>query len=305
MTDGTATLTKAYGFIPVGGNPMIPLPGLDAAASPFTLTWNGAELTPGEAFTITGSGGESVNATYSGLTSLGDPAFTFQVGGVTLDGILSDNVYPPGTDAGPISDTDFICFLAGTRIATPDGERPVETLAIGDLILTVDGRTVPVKWMGRQTVSMRFGMFEARRPVSIAAGALGKDLPVRDLRVTPGHALLIDGVLVHAGALVNGTSIRRLTSAELGERFIVYHIETENHEMVLAEGAPAETFIDNVPRQCLDNYSEFEALYGAAPEPMQELPQPRARSARQVPYAIRERIAAAAAVLVPALDEVA
>ena len=74
---------------------------------------------------------------------------------------------------------------------------------------------------------------------------------------------------------------------------------------MLAEGAPAETFIDNVPRQRFDNYAEFEALYGAAPEPMQELPQPRAMSARQVPPAIRERIAAAAAVLAPALDEVA
>ena len=91
--------------------------------------------------------------------------------------------------------------------------------------------------------------------MSIAAGALGKDLPVRDLRVTADHALLIDGVLVQAGALVNGTSIRRIEPAELGERFIVYHIETENHEIVLAEGAPAETFIDNVSRQRFDNYA--------------------------------------------------
>ena len=158
---------------------------------------------------------------------------------------------------------------------------------------------VPVKWIGRQTLSIRFGMPEGRRPVSIAAGALGNGLPVRDLRVTADHALLTDGVLVHAGALVNGTSIRRIEPAELGESFIVYHIETENHEIVLAEGAPAETFIDNVSRQRFDNYGEFEALYGAAPEPMEELPQPRAMSARQVPRAIRERIATAAAVLVP------
>ena len=93
--------------------------------------------------------------------------------------------------------------------------------------------------------------------------------------------------------------------AELGERFTVYHIETENHEIVLAEGVPAETFIDNVTRERFDNYAEFEALYGAAPAPMEELPLPRAKSARQVPRAIRERIAAAAALLAPARDEVA
>jgi hypothetical protein len=306
MTDGTATLDNVYGFAPFGGNPMFPLPGLDAVGSPFTMTWNGPELTPGEAFTITGTNGTTVDATYTGLTGLGDPAFTVSVGGLTLNGILSDNSYAPGTDAGAITDTDFVCFLAGTRIATPMGEGvAVETLAVGDLVLTADGRGVPVKWIGRQTISTKFGMPEALRPVSIAAGALGKDLPVRDLRVTADHALLIDGVLVQAGALVNGTSIRRLTAAELGERFVVYHIETENHEMVLAQGAPAETFIDNVSRQCYDNYSEFEALYGTSPEQMQELPQPRAKSARQVPRVIRERIAAAAAALAPVRDKVA
>ena len=138
-----------------------------------------------------------------------------------------------------------------------------------------------------------FGMPEGRRPVHIAAGALGEGLPTRDLRLTADHALLIDGVLVHAGALVNGTTILRIPMA-LGERLVVYHIETEQHEVVLAEGAPAETFIDNVTRTRFDNYAEYEALYGAAIDAMEELPQPRAMSSRQVPHSIRARIAAAA-----------
>ena len=58
-------------------------------------------------------------------------------------------------------------------IRCPGGERAVETLAIGDLILTVDGRAVPVVWIGRQTIVTLFGPPEGRRPVCIAAGALG------------------------------------------------------------------------------------------------------------------------------------
>ena len=271
-------------------------------ASTFQLTWTGDTLGVGQTANLFTNGGVvPTPVIYDGLTEGGDPIF--HSGGI---GILFSNTGLPAGAAPPIVSTDpLTCFLAGTRIATPMGEVAVETLAVGDLVLTADGRCVPVKWIGRQTLSTRFGMSEGRRPVSIAAGALGNGWPVRDLRVTADHALLIDGVLVHAGALVNGTSIRRIEPAELGERFTVYHIETENHDVVLAEGAPAETFIDNVSRQRLDNYAEFEALYGAAPEPMEELPQPRAMSARQVPRAIRERIAAAAAVLVPALDEAA
>jgi hypothetical protein len=212
--------------------------------------------------------------------------------------LFSDEAELPNQTFNIDPDAAFpVCFLPGTMIATPDGEVPVEQLAIGDRILTADGRAVAVKWLGRQTVMPIFGMIEGRRPVVITAGALGDGLPVRDLRVTSDHALLIDGVLVHAGALVNGTSIRRISPSELGARFLVYHIAAEDHEVVLAEGAPAETFIDNVSRRRFDNYAEFETLYGTALPSMAELPQPRAMSSRQVPPAIRRRVTEAAARL--------
>jgi hypothetical protein len=188
-----------------------------------------------------------------------------------------------------------VCFLAGTLIATPAGPVAVEDLTIGDPVLTADGRTVPVTWLGWQTVATLFGIPEGRRPVVIAAGALGLDLPARDLRVTSDHALLLDGVLVQAGALVNGTNIRRMSNEELGQRFTVFHIETENQEIILAEGVPAETFIDNVSRRCFDNYAEYEAMFGSEGRILEELPQPRAMSARQVPSSIRSRIARHAA----------
>ena len=183
------------------------------------------------------------------------------------------------------------CFLSGTLISTPEGARPVEELAIGDAVLTPEGATVAVKWVGRQVVSTRFGPAERLMPVRFASGSLGDGLPDTDLTVTADHGMLVDGVICHAGALVNGTTITRVPLAEMGESFTVYHIETEAHEIILANGAPAETFIDNVSRRVFDNFAEFEALYGEVPE-MEELPYPRVMSARQVPGRIRVRLAA-------------
>ncbi|WP_420396764.1 Hint domain-containing protein [Nioella sp.] len=193
----------------------------------------------------------------------------------------SDNFEPNGVP---------LCFAAGSLIATPAGEVAVERLRIGDTVLTAEGCTVPVKWIGRQTVMTRFGPAERLMPVRFAAGSLGAGLPNADLTVTADHGMLVDGVICHAGALVNGTTIARVPLAEMGESYTVYHIETEDHEIILANGAPAETFIDNVSRRVFDNFDEFEALYGDVPE-MEELPYPRAMSARQVPGRIVSKLA--------------
>jgi hypothetical protein len=183
------------------------------------------------------------------------------------------------------------CFLGDTQIETPDGPRAVEQLSIGDAILTSAGEIRAVKWVGRQKVATQFQPAERLMPVRIAAGALGEGVPHADLTVTADHGMLVDGVICHAGALVNGTTITRVSLSEMGETYTVYHIETEEHEIILANGALAETFIDNVSRRVFDNYAEFEALYGDVPE-MEELPYPRAMSARQVPSAIQARLAA-------------
>jgi hypothetical protein len=106
--------------------------------------------------------------------------------------------------------------------------------------------------------------------------------------------MLVDGIICHAGALENGTTITRVPLSEMGETYTVYHIETDAHEIILANGAPAETFIDNVSRRAFDNFAEFDALYGDEPE-MEELPYPRAMSARQVPGWIRSRLVISAA----------
>ncbi|WP_127561004.1 Hint domain-containing protein [Nioella ostreopsis] len=248
------------------------------------------------------NGVNSSNATY-----LGDVDISLQGGGtanlpvlqlangytvipVPAGANLADYIFPATLDLNALTgDPYLICFAEGTMIATEAGPVAVEGLRIGDVVLTADGRDVPVKWIGRQTVSTRFGPAERLMPVRFAAGSLGDGLPNADLTVTADHGMLVGGVICHAGALLNGTTITRVPLAEMGETYTVYHVETEAHEVILANGAPAETFIDNVSRRAFDNYSEFEALYGEVPE-MQELPYPRAMSPRQVPPFIRARL---------------
>jgi len=276
------------------------------------LTWStsfaqGSTLpvtdTNGDGQLVAGVDPSSVGFTFSGYTvsatGLDFPIFTnasntlyyiavdsvsaFQ-NAVGLSG--TSNVYQ-GTASDP---NLYLCFAAGTAIATPGGDVAIETLAIGDSVLTAEGRSVAVKWIGRQTVMTRFGPAERLMPVRFSAGSLGDGLPTADLTVTADHGMLVDGIICHAGALVNGTTITRVPLEEMGETYTVYHIETEAHEIILANGAPAETFIDNVSRRVFDNFVEFDALYGDVPE-MEELDYPRAMSVRQVPMAIAARLA--------------
>ena len=149
-----------------------------------------------------------------------------------------------GGDGPPIS--SIACYCAGTTILTAEGERPVETIAPGDMLITADGRAEPAVWVGRRSYAGRFLRRQAHLlPVRIRAGALGSRLPRRDLLVSPNHALLLDGVLVQAGFLVNDRSI----TVEHGCQQVDYHhIELARHDVILAEGAPAETFLDDDSR---------------------------------------------------------
>ena len=185
-----------------------------------------------------------------------------------------------------------ICFMPGTLIEAPDGWRAVETLRTGDLVSTVGGRAMRVRWIGRQTVSRIFGDPMRVLPIRIKRSALGENLPKRDLLVSPDHALLINDVLVQAGALVNGTSIVRETNVP--PTYTYYHVELDDHSLILAEGVPAETFVDNIDRLAFDNWHEYEALYPNG-KTIVEMQYPRAKSFRQVPAAIRDSLAALAA----------
>jgi len=191
--------------------------------------------------------------------------------------------------------SDTVCFMPGTRILTPEGEVAVEALKRGDLVTTADGQSKPIRWVGRQTVSRLFADPLRVLPIRITQGALGDNMPSRDLLVSPDHALLIDGALIQAGALVNDTSIVRET--KVPERFTYYHVELADHSLIVAENTPAETFIDNIDRMAFDNWDEHDALPDAGDMQLVEMGYARAKACRQVPRATRDRLARRAAAL--------
>ena len=237
----------------------------------------------------------------------GTPASLLIQATVDAAGPINNSATIVGASPGdPNPSNDFasdtvtaVCFLTGTLIRTARGEVPVEHLAIGDTVLTADGDTRPVTWIGRQSVVAAFADPVRSYPIRIQAGALSEGVPARDLFLSPDHALLIDGVLVQAGALVNGATVTRVMNPEA--HFSYYHVETEDHAIILAEGTPAETFVSNVTRRTFDNYAEYEALFGARAdfEAMADRDEPRAMSARQVPAGIKARLSARAASLMP------
>ena len=103
-----------------------------------------------------------------------------------------------------------------------------------------------------------------RKPVRIDAGALGPNLPNRPLTVTADHALLFGDMLVNAGAPAeDGTPIRFASLEDIPTRFAWWHVELEEHECVVANGVPAESFIDYVGRSGFDNYDEYLEIAGA------------------------------------------
>lgn len=179
------------------------------------------------------------------------------------------------------------CFASGTMIATPTGEVAVETLNIGDLVMTVDGTAVPVRWLG--VLSRPTAITNGSCAVRISAGALGDGLPNADLTVTGGHGMIVDGLVVDAAALVNGTTITIRPLSEIDNRTTYSHVETEAHDVIIANGALSETFIDVTDRRAFNNYDEYVALYGIE-RIIPEMDRPRIYAQRMLPARIKARL---------------
>ncbi|MEM7211612.1 MAG: Hint domain-containing protein [Pseudomonadota bacterium] len=137
------------------------------------------------------------------------------------------------------------CFAPGTRILTPSGERNVEDLWPGDLVMTADNGPQPLRWIGRRDVDFTDPdnlRAQSDKPIQIKAGTLGNGLPLRDLIVSPQHCMVTgqgEEFLVRAKHLTARPGIRRMHGRK---RVTYYALLLDRHEVLFAEGAPTESF---------------------------------------------------------------
>jgi len=221
-----------------------------------------------DTLTLGGTDGESASDLITQLRSLQlfdtNKHNTFSIS-FTLTDITAQNESQPGSSTSFTQYFNTACYAPGTRIATPAGEMAVEDLQIGDLITTGVGVAKPVKWIGRRGyTAAAVAEFPNLRPVLIRQDALAPGLPRRDLTLSPMHALFIDEVFIPAVALVNGVSILR---REAAGPVSYIHVELDRHDVIFADGAPAETFMDDDSRAMFENAAEYYDLYGSAGSP--------------------------------------
>jgi len=249
-----------------GSNPPSPLTGyLAPSAVPFTditiTDANTSDLVTITATTITQSGTNAATFSVNGA----DPVTTITMTVAQFDAYNANSqlVFDPGLGSRGgkltftvVSATSTVsvpetisCFVAGTMIACPDGERAVETLVAGDLVLTANGEAKPVRFLGVRCVDLVAS--PENSPVRIPAGALADGVPSRDLRVSPEHAIMAQGVLVPAGSLIGG-AIDQETMTEVN----YYHIQLDDHDVVIANGAPCETLLETDDHSSFDNADE-------------------------------------------------
>jgi O-antigen biosynthesis protein len=172
-------------------------------------------------------------------------------------------------------------------------------------------RGAPIKWIGCRSYGGRFVMGQKDiLPVCIKAGALDDNVPKRDLWISPHHAMYFEdamyfehamyfedeargGVLIEARDLLNGVSI---VQAERIEKVEYFHIELDTHDVIVAEGALSETFIDDDSRGMFHNAQEYDTLYADEVERVVCYCAPRYDEGYEV-EAVRQRLALRAGLL--------
>ncbi|WP_112313050.1 Hint domain-containing protein [Pseudogemmobacter bohemicus] len=188
-----------------------------------------------------------------------------------------------GVSALNTETTGVVCFTRGTRIATPRGEIAVEDLVAGDLVLTLDQGPQMLRWIGsRRVAAEEMQADPGLRPVRIRAGALGHGLPHRDLVVSQQHRFLLasrivsrlftpEGVLLAAKHMTGCDGVAISDAAEGTEYF---HLLFDAHQVVLAEGAAAESFLPGPEAQKMLRPGAMEEILAVLPWLATRLPEP-------------------------------
>lgn len=194
---------------------------------------------------VTSSVTMSVYQTQNGDTFVRLPD-GYDVQSLTVDQMVADGYSNINNTAS--STSMVVCFHSGARILTPDGERPVQGIKPGDLVMTLDHGSQAVRWLDRWNIAKTK---ETNAPICIVAGAFGNGLPKRDLRVSPHHRLFLTsriaermfgapGVLIAARRLLGLPGVYQDAP---GQEATYVHFLCDQHELVLAEGVAAETLL--------------------------------------------------------------
>jgi len=232
MGSGTETIGDVTNFATITFDSGATAKVAGSATGLNNVTVNG--FVTGDTLEITGA--ETISSFTGGVLTLGGAA------NVTIDlGTVSGT--PTISPSGGNSDLTLVpCFRAGTRILTDAGEVAVEDLRAGMRVVSrEEHRAVPVIWVGRRRIDCaRHPRPRDVWPVRIAAGAFGEALPHRPLYLSPDHAVFVDGALVPARHLVNGGSVAQIACDEVE----YFHVEIADHGVLVADGLPAESYLD-------------------------------------------------------------
>jgi hypothetical protein len=260
------------GTIEVGGN----VTGANAAANVISFVDAGSDTL------VLDNVGTALNATIAGFgganeIDIGSLPFssqlTTQYNGTTLtidsgnDAVFTiAHINNPGAfalaDDGSGGTVLMVCYAQGTMVEAVDGEVAVETLRPGDQVMTLRGdelAPVPVIWIGHRRVNLAaHPQPRLVAPIRIERSAFADNVPHRDLLVSPDHAILTDGKLICARQLINGATIRQDNDRN---SIVYYHVELEKHAIMLAEGLPAESYLDTGNRGFFANSDQPGPLY--------------------------------------------
>ncbi|RBW58742.1 Hint domain-containing protein [Ruegeria sp. A3M17] len=227
----------------------------------------------GESFEIVSPGN---TADFGGGLSV-DPdtgvyTFTFDASEPTFGDSVTFVVAGEGDEDSVV--INFICFASKTLIETPSGPRSVESLVVGDMVMTKEHGAKPIRWIGSRVLSHQdLKENQHLRPVRFRAGALGEEQPSKDLTVSPQHRMYLsspdtqllfglDQALAPAKGLVDGGAI----DISDDQSVTYYHIMFDQHEVVLSNGAWSESFFPGDTGHNALDYAAQEELYELFPE---------------------------------------
>ncbi len=205
-------------------------------------------------------------------------AFVFDEGGLSLDNVSVKSItvnylvssYDTGYDTSQsVQNSSVVCFVAGTRIATPSGDVAVEDLRPGMLVTTLDHGSKPVRWINR-TLHLKPGR---NAPITLEPGSLGPNTPACTLRVSPQHRILLRSAIVErmCGTTQVLAAAKHLlpvpgVTQTLGFLPVQYHhFACANHEVIFANGTPVETFFANKQALATLSTTDLQRLQNQMP----------------------------------------